>query len=62
MPRVTGAAEWLLRHRDLAARSLRSGCSLGGVGQLRLYGLAVIAGLAAAGSLGPPSCCWARSP
>ena len=52
LPRVTEAAEWLRWHRDLAAKSLAERLSLGGAGHLRLIGLAIIAGLAAAGSLG----------
>ena len=60
VPQVTGVIRWLRRRRGPAARSFEERLRLGGVGQLRLYGLAAIAGLAAAGSLTPPSCCWAR--
>ena len=51
IPRVAGAAEWLRRDRDLAHAA--AGKWLGAVGpsQLRLFGLAVVAGLAAVGSL-----------
>jgi hypothetical protein len=52
LPRVTATVEWLRWHRDLAARSLAERLSLGGAGHLRLIGLAAIAGLAAAGTLG----------
>jgi O-antigen/teichoic acid export membrane protein len=51
VPRVSKAAQWLRRHRDLTPRYLGERLSLSGASQLRLYGLAVIAGLAAAGSL-----------
>jgi hypothetical protein len=51
LPRVWEAARWPRRHRDLAVGSVRERLRLGGASQLRLYGLAGIAGLAAAGSL-----------
>jgi hypothetical protein len=51
VPRVSDAAWWAPRHRDLASRSFRERLSLDGASQLRLYGLAAVAGLAAAGSL-----------
>jgi hypothetical protein len=51
IPRVTEAVHWVKQHRDLAPRYLGESLSLSGAGQLRLYGLAAIAGLAAAGSL-----------
>jgi hypothetical protein len=52
LPRVTEAVAWLRWHRDLAASSFVERLSLGGAGHLRLIGLTVIAGLAAAGTLG----------
>jgi hypothetical protein len=51
LPRPTEALHWLRQHRDLAVRYLGESLSLSGAGQVRLYGLAAIAGLAAAGSL-----------
>ena len=51
IPRVTQAVHWLRENRDLAPRYLGESLSLSGAGQVRLYGLAAIAGLAAAGSL-----------
>ena len=51
-PEVAEAAEWLRRHRDLAAHRLdRATRRSAGPSQLRLYGLAVIAGMAAVGAL-----------
>jgi hypothetical protein len=51
IPRVTDAVHWLSKHRDLAPRYLGESLSQTGAGQLRLYALAAIAGLAAAGAL-----------
>jgi hypothetical protein len=50
LPRVTWAVDWLRLHREVAVRCFIDRLSLDG-GQLRLYGLAAIAGLVAAGSL-----------
>ena len=52
VPRVSGAAGWRERDRDLVRGSFGERLSLGGgVSQLRLYGLAVLAGLTVVGSL-----------
>jgi hypothetical protein len=51
VPRPTEAVHWLRQHRDLAIRYLGESLSLSSAGQIRVYGLAAIAGLAAAGSL-----------
>jgi len=51
LPQVSQAAGWLRRHRELASRSVRERLSLSGASQVRLYGLAGVAGLAAVGSL-----------
>jgi hypothetical protein len=51
VPRPTEAVHWLRQHRDLALRYLGESLSLSSASQIRLYGLAAIAGLAAAGSL-----------
>jgi hypothetical protein len=51
VPRPTESVHWLRRHRDLALRYLGESLSLSSASQIRLYGLAAIAGLAAAGSL-----------
>ena len=50
-PGVSQAAWWLLERRDLVAGSFRESLGLGGASRFRLYGLAALAGLAAAGSL-----------
>jgi O-antigen/teichoic acid export membrane protein len=49
MPRLSGAWEWLSRHRDLGPRYLAEGTSISAALQLRTYGLGVILGLAAVG-------------
>jgi hypothetical protein len=51
VPQVTWAADWLRTHREVAARSFTDSLGLGAGGQLRLLGLAAVAGLAAAGAL-----------
>jgi hypothetical protein len=51
VPRPTQSVHWLRQHRDLAIRYLGESLSLSSASQIRLYGLAAIAGLAAAGSL-----------
>ena len=51
IPRPTESVQWLRQHRDLAVRYLGESLSLSSASQIRLYGLAAIAGLAAAGSL-----------
>jgi O-Antigen ligase len=51
VPRVTESVHWLRQHQDLAFRYLGESLSLSSAGQIRVYGLAAIAGLAAAGSL-----------
>jgi hypothetical protein len=51
IPRVTDAVRWPRQHRDLAPRYLGESLSQSSAGQVRLYGLAAIAGLAAAGAL-----------
>jgi hypothetical protein len=51
VPRPTESVQWLRQHRDLAIRYLGESLSLSSASQIRLYGLAAIAGLAAAGSL-----------
>ena len=51
VPRPTESVHWLRQHRDLALRYLGESLSLSSAAQIRVYGLAAIAGLAAAGSL-----------
>ena len=51
IPHPTEAIRWLRQHWDLASRYLVESVSLSSATQIRLYGLAAIAGLAAAGSL-----------
>ena len=52
VPRVSGAARWRERDRDLVRGSFWERLSLGGgASQLRLYGLAALAGLTAVGSI-----------
>jgi hypothetical protein len=51
VPRPTESVRWLRQHRDLAFRYLGESLSLSSAAQIRLYGLAAIAGLAATGSL-----------
>ena len=49
MPRLTGAREWLSRHRDLGPRYFAEGASFSAATQLRTYGIGIILGLAAVG-------------
>ena len=48
-PRLSGAWEWVSRHRDLGPRYLAEGTASSAAGQLRNYGVGVILGLAAVG-------------
>jgi O-antigen/teichoic acid export membrane protein len=48
-PRLTGAWEWLYRHRDLGPRYMAEGTASSAGGQLFNYGVGVILGLAAVG-------------
>jgi O-antigen/teichoic acid export membrane protein len=48
-PRLTGAWEWLSRHRDLGPRYLAEGTANSASSQLRNYGVGLILGLAAVG-------------
>ena len=49
LPRWDGAAEWLAKTRDLGTRYLIENTSTSGSGQIRLYAVGFIAGLAAVG-------------
>jgi O-antigen/teichoic acid export membrane protein len=49
VPRPGQVRRWLSQHRDLSFRYLAENTSNSGAGQLRLYGLGVIAGLVAVG-------------
>src|SRR5690348_15878038 len=49
MPRPTSAWEWVSRHRDLGPRYRAENTANSGSAQLRIYGVGVIAGLAAVG-------------
>jgi O-antigen/teichoic acid export membrane protein len=51
LPKVSAAGGWLRSHRDLSSRYLGENLSIMAANQLRLYGLAAIAGLAAVGAL-----------
>jgi O-antigen/teichoic acid export membrane protein len=48
-PRLTGAWEWVYRHRDLGPRYLAEGTANNAAGLLRNYSVGVILGLAAVG-------------
>ena len=48
-PRLSGAWEWVSRHRDLGPRYLAEGTASSASGQLRNYGVSFILGLAAVG-------------
>ena len=48
-PRLSGAWEWLYRHRDLGPRYMAEGTASSAGGQLFNYGVGVILGLAAVG-------------
>ena len=49
MPRLSGAWEWVSRHRDLGPRYLAEGTANSASSQLRNYGVGLILGLAAVG-------------
>ena len=49
VPRLSGAWEWLYRHRDLGPRYMAEGAASSAGGQLFNYGVGVILGLAAVG-------------
>ena len=49
VPRLSGAVEWLSRHRDLGPRYLAEGATFSAATQLRTYGIGLILGLAAVG-------------
>ena len=49
MPRPASAWEWVYRHRDLGPRYLAENTANSGSSQLRIYGVGLIAGLAAVG-------------
>jgi len=49
IPRLSGAWQWLSRHRDLGPRYFAEGTSQSAAFQLRAYGIGLILGLAAVG-------------
>jgi O-antigen/teichoic acid export membrane protein len=49
IPRVSAAWQWISQHRDLGPRYLAENASNSGASQLRLYGVGLIVGVAAAG-------------
>jgi O-antigen/teichoic acid export membrane protein len=49
VPRLSGAWEWVYRHRDLGPRYMAEGTTSSAAGQLRNYGVGFILGLAAVG-------------
>jgi O-antigen/teichoic acid export membrane protein len=49
IPRLWQAREWVSRHRDLGPRYLAENTANSGAAQLRLYGVGIIIGVAAAG-------------
>jgi O-antigen/teichoic acid export membrane protein len=51
IPKVSGTWGWLSRHRDLGPRYLAEGTASAASNQLRIYGVGLIVGLAAVGSL-----------
>jgi O-antigen/teichoic acid export membrane protein len=51
VPRLRGTTKWLREQHDLALRYLGENLTVSGAHQLRTYGLSVIAGLAAVGSI-----------
>ncbi len=51
VPRLSGLRDWISRHRDLGFRYVAEEASINGAGQLRTYGVGLIAGLAAVGYL-----------
>ena len=48
-PKLSGAWEWVSRHRDLGPRYLAEGTASSAAGQLRNYGVGLILGLSAVG-------------
>ena len=55
VPKPAGVWAWVSRHRDLGPRYLVEGVSTAGSTQLRSYGIGLILGLAALGSVGAVS-------
>ncbi len=51
LPGLSGAWAWVRRHRDLGARYMVENLFNSGSGQLRIYGLGAIAGLASVGAV-----------
>jgi O-antigen/teichoic acid export membrane protein len=51
VPKLSGAWGWLSRHRDLGPRYLAEGTSFSAASQLRTYGIGLILGLAAVGTV-----------
>src|SRR4029077_18901402 len=49
IPKPSAAMRWVSRHRDLGLRYLAENTSNSGAAQLRIYGVGLIAGLAAVG-------------
>jgi len=49
MPRLSGAHEWVSKHRDLGFRFLAEGTATSAAQQLRSYGVGLVLGLAAVG-------------
>ena len=61
IPRLSGAWDWVSQQRDLGSRYLVEGTSNSGAGQLRIYGVGFILGLAAVGYVQAAGRSWARS-
>ena len=51
IPKLTGAWGWMSRHRDLGPRYFAEGVSSSASGQLRIYGIGLILGLYAVGTV-----------
>jgi hypothetical protein len=49
VPRLAGIHQWVSRHRDLGLRFAAENTSSGAAGQLRIYGIGLMLGLAAVG-------------
>lgn len=49
VPRLSGASEWISKHRDLGFRFLAEGTATSAAQQLRSYGVGLVLGLAAVG-------------
>jgi O-antigen/teichoic acid export membrane protein len=49
IPRLSAARQWISQHRDLGPRYMAENASNSGASQLRLYGVGLIVGVAAAG-------------